>query len=108
MADNHAWTTQILAEPVQQFRCKVFMQRNRIFWRERRFVGVIDEAVIIHLRASGLQSAQITALEIRPHRAAEEISPDADLFIKQQFHMRIFGFEPRYESMPSSFFGRRV
>ncbi|MGB8114210.1 MAG: hypothetical protein WCF22_10570, partial [Candidatus Sulfotelmatobacter sp.] len=46
---------------------------------------VIDEAVIIHLRAGGLHGVQITTVEIRPHRAAEEIdTPDADLFIKQQ------------------------
>ncbi len=42
----------------------------------------------------------IAAVEIRPHRAAEEIdTPNADLFIKQQFHMPMFGFEPRLESI---------
>src|SRR5208282_3654612 len=56
--------------------------------------------VPIHLRAGGLHGAQITAVEIRPHRAAEEINtPDTDLFIKQQFHMRMFVFEPRFESI---------
>src|SRR6266404_7753673 len=50
-------------------------------------------SVIIHLRGSGLHGAQIAAVEIRPHRAAEEIdAADPDLFIKQQFHMRMFGF----------------
>jgi len=59
---------------------EVFISAIRICSRERRFVGVIDEAVIIHLRAGGLHGAQIAAVEIRPHRAAEEIgTPDADL-----------------------------
>jgi hypothetical protein len=44
--------------------------------------------------------AQIGAVEIRPHRAAEEINTrDAHLFIKQQFHMRMFFFEQRLESI---------
>ena len=48
------------------------------------------------MRAGGLHGAQIAAVEIRPHRAAEEIdAADADLFIKQQFHMRMSVFEPR-------------
>ena len=52
------------------------------------------------MRAGGLHGAQIAAVEIRPHRAAEEIdTPDADLFIKQQFHMRMSVFEPRLESI---------
>ena len=43
---------------------------------------------------------KFVAVEIRPHRAAEEIdTPDADLFIKQQFHMRMSVFEPRLESI---------
>ena len=53
VADNYAWTTQILAQPVQQFRREVVMQHNRICWGEKRFVRVIDEVVIVHLRAGG-------------------------------------------------------
>jgi hypothetical protein len=53
------------------------------------------------LRAGGLHGAQIAAVENRSHRAAEEIdTPDADLFIKQQFHMRMSVFEPRLEPLP--------
>ncbi len=74
---------RFLPNQFSNFDAKFLCSVNRICWRERRFVGVIDEAVIIHLRAGGLHSAQIAAVEIRPHRAAEEIdAADADLLIK--------------------------
>src|SRR6266481_397299 len=75
------------------------MQGNGVGWTEGRLVRITYQPEIIHLILGGSHGAYVPAVEVRPHRAAEEIdAPDADLFIKQQFHMRMFGFEPCPES----------
>ena len=48
--------------------------------------------------ASGDHSARITAVEIGPHCATEEVDAiDADGFLEQQFDLRMVRFQPRLE-----------
>jgi hypothetical protein len=93
--------TKVCREPV--------VQGNGVCRFECRTVGITDQAEVVHLGAGGFHSSPVAAIEIRPHRPAEEIDAvNRCRLVEQKPDMGMNAFEPRLEFRSSSLIGLRV
>jgi hypothetical protein len=59
------------------------MQGSGVGWTEACLVRIAYQPEIIHLILGGFHGAHVPAIEIRPHRAAEEIdTPEGMIYLQ--------------------------